>query len=428
MLIILHWQKAECSFFKKSLNQIIKERTEYNMFLLLSIIVYGFMMWIMDYFGNIAYRKQYPQGINGIDLFDNKKIGLMSLLTKNYYFIPIFVFCLFSAIRYKVGVDSVAYKSYFYEILQHGRLLTDGAAEQGFVVLGKFTSYFTDSHYLFFFILAFLQIVFIYYALRKRNYALKYIGVSIILSGFYFSLMNGVRQYIVACAFVAMISLITEKKKWWLFVLAVFICSFMHKSAFILLPIGLLSYFVLSKGILSIKLQLLIVAVCYIMMDKIDVSFLDTFFALGEKAGYATESIEAYTGLEATEKNFGLWAFMILFVQIFIILNSKRIQEISMNDKMVVIMYNLFFIGVCVKTLFYNNFTIGRLSYYLAVFQPIMLSTMLFITSISDKKKDKYIYNSTIFLLSVSFLYLLYIASGNLITESTLYKFDLFQN
>ena len=392
-----------------------------------SIIVYGMIMWVMDYFGNIAYRKQYPQGINGIDLLQNKKKGFFSMLSKSYYTIPIFVFCLFSALRYKVGTDSVSYKNYFYEILQHGRLLGD-AAEQGFVVLSKLTSYFTGSHYLFFYILAFLQIAFIYYAVRKKNYALKYIGVSIMLSGFYLSLMNGVRQYIVACAFVAMIPLITKKKKWWLFVLAVFICSFMHKSAYFLIPLGLLSYFVLSRGILNIKLQLLIIAVCYIFMDKIDVSFLDTFFALGENAGYTTESIEAYTELEATEKSFGLWALMLLFVKIFIILNSKNIQQISKNDKVTVIMYNLFFLGACIKTLFYNNFTIGRLSYYLVVFQPIMLSTMLFITSISKQKKDKYIFRCTIALLVLSFLYLLYIASGNLMMESTLYKFDLFRN
>ena len=395
--------------------------------LLQSIIVYGLMLWVMDYYGNIAYRKQYPQGINGIDLFKNKKKGFFSMLSKSYYAIPIFVFCLFSALRYKVGTDSVSYKNYFYEILQHGRLLDD-AAEQGFVVLSKLTSYFTGSHYLFFFILAFLQIAFIYYAVRKKNYALKYIGVSIMLSGFYLSLMNGVRQNIVACAFVAMIPLITEKKKWWLFVLAVFICSLMHKSAYFLIPLGLLSYLVLSRGILNIKLQLLIIAVCYIFMDKIDVSFLDTFFALGENAGYTTESIEAYTELEATEKSFGLWALMLLFVKIFIILNSKKIQQVSMNDKVTVIMYNLFFLGACIKTLFYNNFTIGRLSYYLVVFQPIMLSTMLFITSISKQKKDKYIFRCTIALLVLSFLYLLYIASGNLMMESTLYKFDLFRN
>ena len=386
------------------------------------------MLWVMDYFGNIAYKKQYPKGINGIQLLNNKNKGFISMLSKSYYAIPIFVFCLFSALRYRVGTDSVSYKDYFYEIQQHGRLLDEGAAELGFVVLSKLTSYFTSSHYLFFFILAFLQIAFIYYALSKKNYALKYIGISIMLSGFYLSLMNGVRQYIVACAFVAMIPLIIEKKKWWLFVLAVFICSFMHKSAFILLPIGLLSYFVLSKGILSIKLQLLIVAVCYIMMDKINVSFLDTFFALGEKAGYATESIEAYTGLEATEKNFGLWAFMLFFVQIFIVLSSEKIRQISKNDKVTVIMYNLFFMGACIKTLFYNNFTIGRLSYYLVVFQPIMLSTMLFITSISNHKKDKCIFKCTIALLILSFLYLLCIAAGNLLMESTLYKFDFFQN
>ena len=57
-----------------------------------SIIVYGLMLWVMDYFGNIAYRKQYPQGIDGIDLLANKKKGFMSMLTKSYNAIPIFVF------------------------------------------------------------------------------------------------------------------------------------------------------------------------------------------------------------------------------------------------------------------------------------------------------------------------------------------------
>ena len=385
------------------------------------------MLWVMDYFGNIAYRKQYPQGIDGIDLLANKKKGFMSMLTKSYNAIPIFVFCLFSALRYRVGTDSVSYKSYFYEIKEYGRLLFDGA-ELGFIFLSKLTSEFTNSHYLLFFILAFLQIVFIYYALRKTNYSLKYIGVSIMLSGFYLSLMNGVRQNIVACAFVAMIPLIVETKKWWFVVLAVFICSFMHKSAFFLLPLGLLSYYILSKGILNIKIQLLIVALCYIMMDKINVSFLDAFFALGENAGYTTESIEAYTELDETEKSFGLWALILLVVKIFIILYSKKIQQITKNDKVFIIMYNLFFLGTCIKTLFYNNFTLGRLSYYLVVFQPVMLSIMLFITSISKKRNDKYIFNSSIFLLTLSFLYLLYKASGNLMIESTLYKFDLFQN
>lgn len=381
----------------------------------------------MTCFGNIAYRKQYPQGIDGIDLLVNKKKGFMSILTKSYYAIPIFIFCLFSALRYRVGADSVSYKVYFYVIKEYGRLLNDGA-EEGFVILSKLTSYLTDSHYLLFFILAFLQIVFIYYALQKTNYALKYIGVSIMLSGFYLSLMNGVRQNIVACAFVAMIPLIVEIKKWWLFVLAVFICSFMHKSAFFLLPLGLLSYYILSKGILNIKIQLLIVALCYIMMDKINLSFLDAFFALGENAGYTTESIEAYTELDATEKSFGLWALMLLVVNIFIILYSKNIQQITKNDKVFIIMYNLFFLGTCINTLFYNNFTLGRLSYYLVVFQPVMLSIMLFITSISKNRNDKYIFYSSIFLLTLSFLYLLYKASGNLMMECTLYKFDLFQN
>ena len=102
------------------------------------------MMWVMNYFGNIAYKKQYPQGIDGTDLLANKKKGFMSMLTKSYYAIPILVFCFFSALRFRVGTDSVSYKHYFYEIQKYGRLLIDGAVEEGFVVLSKFTSYFTS--------------------------------------------------------------------------------------------------------------------------------------------------------------------------------------------------------------------------------------------------------------------------------------------
>lgn len=404
------------------------DKKKHTMLLIIqSIIVYGLMVWVMTHFGKIAYKTQYPQGIGGVDMYQNRKVPFSTLLTKSYYLIPIFVFCFFAAIRFKVGTDCESYKVGFYALVQF-RSVIYGASEPGFIAISRIVAATTGSHYLLFFILAFLQISFLYYAVRKNNLATIYLGLSIMLSGFYLSLMNGVRQYIVACAFVAMIPLIVEKKKWWLFVLAVFICSSMHKSAFFLLPLGLLSYYILSKGILNIKIQLLIVALCYIMMDKINLSFLDTFFALGENAGYTTKSIEAYTELEMTQKNFGLWSFMLFIVKIFIILYSKKIQQISKNDKVTVIMYNLFFIGTCVTTLFYNNFTIGRLSYYLVVFQPIMLSIMLFITSISKNRNDKYIFYSSIFLLTLSFLYLLYKASGNLMMESTLYKFDLFQN
>ena len=50
-----------------------------------SIIVYGLIIWVMTYFGNIAYRKQYPQGFGGIDMFQNRKISFITLFTRTYF-------------------------------------------------------------------------------------------------------------------------------------------------------------------------------------------------------------------------------------------------------------------------------------------------------------------------------------------------------
>ena len=395
------------------------------MLILQSIIVYGFMMWVMTYYGKVAYKNQYPQGFGGIDRFENEKMSFVSLLAKNYFVVPIVVFCFFSAIRYEVGVDFGAYKRFFYEILNWGRVLDEGAVEPAFTFIGRFTSAFTNKHYLMFFILAFLQISFIYYALRKRTYALVYIGMGILLNFTYHSLMNGVRQNIVACAFVAMVPLILEFKKWPWFVLCVLASALMHKSAMILLPIGLIAYF-LKRNILPIPTQLALVLTCFIFMDAINMEYLELFFMLGEEAGYSAEKSEVYATQELMTKSFGSWAYMSYLTYVIVIMYSKKIQSWLNNDRVFVVMYNLFFLSVCIGLLFYNSFGIERLNYYLSIFQPIMISIMLFYTSKHKTKFNIYVHWGVILALSMRLIMLFY-KMAPIVGEKTLYKFDLFR-
>lgn len=388
-----------------------------------SILVYGFIIWVMTYFGNIAYKTQYPRGIGGVDMYQNRKVPFSTLLTKSYYLIPIFVFCFFAAIRFKVGVDCESYKVGFYELVQF-RSVIHGASEPGFIAISRIVAATTGSHYLLFFILAFLQISFLYYAVRKNNLATIYLGLSIMLSGTFFSLMNGMRQNIAACILVAAIPLILEKKNWIWFIALAFLAASMHKSAYLFIPIGILSYFLLKKGILNIYLQLAIIAVCYLLMDKIELSFLDVLFSYGEHAGYDSAAIENYTEYVPMTKNFGFSSWLLLLTQIVCIIYSKRMQALN-SDKVFNIIYNLFFIGVCIKLLLYNNFTIGRLNYYFIIFYPVVLSIALFVMSCSKKKIDRQIFAVTILLLVASFSFNLYKAMGETL-EFTLYKFDLF--
>lgn len=384
------------------------------------------MMWLMYNYGNIAYKKQYPQGIGGVDMFKKKRRLFATLLTKSYFLVPILVYCIFAAIRYKVGVDCENYKTIFYDLGQYGYSYIAPNIEPGFKFIANLVYDTTGSHYLFLFILAFLQIVFLYYAQINTTYSLKYFGIALMLTGTYAGLMNGIRQYIAACVLVAIISMILNKKNWVWFIAATLLATLMHKSALLIILIGILSYVLLKKGILNIYLQFGIIAICYLLMDKIDIPFLDFISSYGEQAGYDSETIDGYTSLAATTKNFGFSSWLILLSQLVTIRYSQSMQTLNNNKASFNIIYNLFFIGVCISLLFYNNFTIERLNYYFIIFYPITLSIALFVMSNSTKKIDKHMFYTTILILSTNFMYNLYKASTTA-HESLLYKFDLFR-
>ena len=249
--------------------------------------------------------------------------------------------------------------------------------------------------------------------------------MGILLNFTYHSLMNGVRQNIVACAFVAMVPLILEFKKWPWFVLCVLASALMHKSAMILLPIGLIAYF-LKRNILPIPTQLALVLTCFIFMDAINMEYLELFFMLGEEAGYSAEKSEVYATQELMTKSFGSWAYMSYLTYVIVIMYSKKIQSWLNNDRVFVVMYNLFFLSVCIGLLFYNSFGIERLNYYLSIFQPIMISIMLFYTSKHKTKFNIYVHWGVILALSMRLIMLFY-KMAPIVGEKTLYKFDLFR-
>ena len=392
--------------------------------ILQSILVYSLIIWVMTYFGNIAYKTQYPQGIGGIDIFQKRKISFTTLLTKSYFVIPIFIFCFFAAIRYKVGVDCESYKEIFYDLGQFGSSLRAPNIEPGFILISNFIYSTTGTHYLFLFVLAFLQIAFLYYAQRRITYSLKFFGIALMLTGTYGALMNGIRQYIAACILVAFIPLVLKKKNWIWFIIVALLATTMHRSAYLLIPIGILSYALLKRGIPNIYIQYAIVVMCYLLMDKIEIPFIDFISSFGGHAGYEAEVVEGYTELEAMTKNFGFSSWLILLTKLIAIKYSKQMQKLNNNQSFNII-YNLFFIGTCISLLFYNNFTIGRLNYYFNIFYPIILSIALFVMYSSKNKTDRDLFYITTLLLTTNFMYNLYKASTS-IYESMLYKFDLF--
>ena len=381
-----------------------------------SFFVYGLIIFVMYSYGVVACRKTRSDSV-----VIHTKTSSKSIWNKYYFVIPIFIFSLFSALRENVGMDCPAYKKAFYETLNFGQQTAVGGHEELFLLILKLSSYISNYHYAFFFVFAFIQISFLYSALKHDTRILPYFMLCLFAVGEYHSLMNGVRQEIVACAFVFLVPWILNKK-WVVFIIALVVLSAIHRSALILLPLGM-SLFFLQKKILKRNYQFIIIALCYVFMDKIDTSFLENIFAFGgEHAGYETSSIEGYSQLEMTTKNFGFASWLRLLVYLFAIYYSPTFKKVF-NYKLFNVYYNLFFINTALFLLFYNNFTVNRLLYYTSIFVPIVLSMLLFSTKNSKTKTGYYLYNLTLCLFLISITYLFYTVI-DVPGERVLYKFD----
>lgn len=384
-----------------------------------SILVYGFIIWVMTYFGKIAYQAQYPQRFCEGLLMKKQDFSTLSFLSKSYFIIPIFVFCLFSSLRFQVGVDCESYKDIFYDLNTIGASTRNVEVESAFVMLSKITYSITHSHYLLFFILAFLQIGLYYIALQQNRQALVFFGVSLMLTGHYWSLMNGMRQNIAACALVALIPFII-KKKWLYFFAGTMLATTMHRSALLLLPIGIIAYF--FKNIIPNKyLQIALLATSFALMNKLDNVFSENLLAFAGDAGYDESEIASYTRLEATQYKFGLRMFLLYAVYTITIFYSDKMYKLF-NSRTFNVMYNMFFIAICLTLIFYNNFTINRILYYFTCFNCVIISYLMFFLWNNRNLKILFI---IIFMLLLQTVWSVYSDVQNRgILESSLYKFD----
>lgn len=381
-----------------------------------SIIVYAIMIWAMTYFGNVAYKRQYPHGFKRTNIKPTR-----FKLFNYYYIIPIFIFCFFASLRYNVGVDCEPYKRAIYEILRYSSLSTR-EIEPAFLFITKLSGIFTDTHYLCFFILALLQICPLYYAQINTTYSLKFFGI--VLMAFMFnSLMNGVRQNIAACIFVFLIPFVLEKKKWVWYCVGVYLASLMHKSAYLLFPFGVAIYFLQYK-IPNKYIQLVIFILCIIFSDKINADFITNLFShYGADAGYSDKAIAAYSDHSDMKKSLGLVMYIQIIVYMVVIWYSKNMRMLF-NSKVFNIQYNIFFIGICLFLLFYNDFTINRLLYYAKIFMPIIVASCMFYLWQIGTKISQIILFVLIGLMIIYILYLFYKSMMQYPIEFMLYKFD----
>lgn len=358
--------------------------------MLQSILVYFFMALSMFALAKVPVKKT----VNGY-------VCLWSPTYKIRMIVLYIIFAFFSGVRYNVGIDHLSYLGQYQSIIARG--WTDREdMEAGFV---SFMWLFAQAgaHYAFFFgTLALVQIVTLYRAFRTERYILPYLGFLIITGGFYFFLMNGMRQALVVTIFFAAVPLILKRKFLWYAAVIAF-CYTLHKSSALLLPIYFITYLKLDKLMLPRLWQLLLLiaglAVSNLNLWQELLQYTNTIFQLIDYSRYEDANLIEDSRIE----NFGPRSIILLLIDITMILLSPKLRK-TFTSKMFGFCYLFYIVYFTLFPVFVSSMAFTRVVNYFAVCRPIVSAYGLFYLFKSRKSIANTLIGCFILLLYTAYL------------------------
>jgi transmembrane protein EpsG len=233
--------------------------------------------------------------------------------------------------------------------------------------------------------------------------------------------MNGIRQMIVASIFVYSIELIINRKLW-KYLILIFLCSFIHKSALILLPV----YFLPNKDFFTNRyytIGLLFIAL-FLGANPTFISASQTLSNILSFLNYQWYSDNLDTVVaDNSIMAFGIRHFSLFATNIFIIWFSPYLKK-RFKTKTFLFYYNLSVICALSYELFFqSNYLFFRPFLYTLNFTMIISSYLLYYLYKRNKTKGNFIiYVSVIVTIVVFTIYNIYDAAGEP-NETVLFKF-----
>lgn len=311
------------------------------MLLIQSIIVYSLFAYLLYRNAKLAIN-DYP--------LEGQYKNMYSL--PKHYWTCIFIFCLISGVRWNVGVDYPSYYWSYMHMMDGTYMARERGIEQGYLFLSQTFAKFGVHPILYFAFLAFLEVYFIILALRVHRNILPFAFLFIVLGGTYTSLMSGLRQEIVACAFLFFSRYILNKKLLH-YLIWIAVCYSMHHSVLILIPFYLLAYdrTIWNKTYLNVTIFL---TCLYLGNNLAWTSNISNFAKLFEITGYNTYFDELTDSSNYVSFSVGPRLIVGVIVHLFNIFLYKTICKWKNNDTWN-LWFKLYFIGICGYYLFMNT-------------------------------------------------------------------------
>lgn len=319
----------------------------------------------LAFFGNIAAKRERiaVSSVNRIDFFTPEII--CSLL----------LFAVVSGIRWKVGVDHLNYLESYENIKAGGEFRARGV-ELGFDLITRLFASFDVHFTLYFAFWAFLQLFFIYYALKNERYLLPFIGLVLILGPHYLNWMNGIRQTLAACIFVFSVQFINNRKLL-KYLATIILASLIHKTAILLL----IFYFIPKKNYFKNRALTFTLLVASIIIGSTPfwLNLLDNFTTIFNFLGYDS-FIQKLDIIIENERNlaFGPRRIILFTIMSLIIWHSNTLKSHFKNTNFL-LFYNFSIFGEIYFNIFAGaNHIFRRPATYFTIFTVITTAYLLY--------------------------------------------------
>lgn len=161
----------------------------------------------------------------------------------------------------------------------------------------------------------------------------KYWSISVFVflftSSFFLLGLSMLRQWFVMCVFVGIWSLINGKK-WFLSLAIIYLCSFVHRTAFILLPFAFWG-FIPYKGTKKYSVILLILFCCFWLSKNLLNSIFSQLLALNTFNSYS-DSYDDESALQSVGVGY-LLKIMPFFISIYYLNNKSSLEDETEKTK-----------------------------------------------------------------------------------------------
>lgn len=283
------------------------------------------------------------------------------VIKRPFISVPVLASCMLYALFYgmrssNTGVDTHTYLEMYETYASTGRHLRE-TLEIGYTWLTEAFCSIGTPFWLFITLFGFVQIFFVYYAVRFNRYLIPLIGAYIILGPYFLNWANGMRQCTVECIFIFAIEFI-QRRRLWAYIIAIALCSLMHKSALILLPL----YWLLNfrwyppKAVLRVGIVIACVIIGSIGAWN---NILESSGIILQKLGYEyyTDNLIDMINTKR-EMAFGPSRISLLLVSLWVIVKAPQVIRVFRLPKRFYFYFNLYFIGTCCYNLFTNTLNV----------------------------------------------------------------------